>query len=181
MRSAKRLSALFAVVAAMTYCGVASAADTMTNNDASAQNILSEIHTTNQNEISMAKLAMQKAQSKQVKSFANHMIKDHTMADQKVMKLAKQENITLGKMPLTAQQQGQIDKLMAASGEEFDRLYMEANRVGHQQAITMLKDAEQKATDPKVKTLVSKLLPTVEHHEHLAKEIHPDQNTQPST
>lgn len=181
MRSTKRLSGIFMLVAAMTWCGLASAADNAANNDASAQNILSEIHTVNQHEISLAKLARSKAETPQVKDFANRMIKDHTAADQKVMKLAKQENITLGQTPMTAQQQGSVDKLMASNGEEFDRLYMEANRVGHDKAITMLKQAEQKTTDPKVKNLVAQLLPTVEHHDHLAKQIQPDLMKKPTT
>ncbi len=179
-RVGKHWSLALVVATAMSWCSLAGAADSMTNGDTSPQDVLSKIHTTNQNEIQMAKLAMQKAQSPEVKQFAQQMIKDHTAADQKVVKLAKQEHLTLGKYPLTAAQQGTMDKLMSTSGTEFDKAYMEANRVGHDKAITMLKDAEKQTTDPKVKALIAQLLPTVEHHDHLAKEIHPGQS-KPST
>jgi putative membrane protein len=165
---------------ALACCSFAGAVDNMTHNDTSPQDILSKIHTTNQNEITLAKMAMQKAKSPEVKKFAQQMIKDHTMADQKVMKLAKQENLTASKYPLTAMQQGQMDKLTSASGDEFDRLYMEANRVGHDNAVTMLKDAEKQTSDPKVKNLVTQLLPTVEHHDHLAKQIQQDRSARSS-
>jgi putative membrane protein len=189
MRSAFRFGSSFVLALAIAWSGIAGAADNMTDtstntttsstsnttsNENSAHEILSNIHTTNQLEIRMAKLARQKAESPKVKDFAQRMIKDHTMADQKVMKLAKQEGVKVGQYPLTAMQQGQIDKLMASSGEEFDRLYMETNRTGHHKAIEMLESAKNKATDPKVKNLVTQLLPTVEHHEQLAQEIHPD-------
>jgi putative membrane protein len=165
-----------AIAMVLTWCNLASAEENKTNADTSPQDILSKIHTTNQNEIRMAKLAMQKASSKDVKNFAQKMIKDHTKADQKVMKLAKQEHLTLGRYPLTAGEQGQIDNLMSASGADFDRLYMEANRAGHEHAVSMLKEAENQTMDPKVKALVAQLLPTVSHHNELAKEIHPDQH-----
>jgi putative membrane protein len=174
MRSAFRFGSSFVVALALVWCGAARAADNMTNADTSPQDILSKIHTVNQQEIKMAKVAMQKGHSPEVKKFAQQMIKDHTMADQKVMKLAKQEKITLGQYPMTAMQQGQMDKLAAATGAEFDRLYMETNRTGHNMAIEMLKNAQKQTSDPKVKALVTQLLPTVEHHEHLAKEIQPD-------
>jgi putative membrane protein len=158
---------------ALAWCGAVSAAVNMTNADTSPQDILSKIHTTNQNEIRMAKLALQKGHSPEVKKFAQRMIKDHTMADQKVMKIAKEEGLTLGQYPLTAHQQGQMDKLASTTGTEFDKAYMEANRVGHHKAVDMLKNAEAQTNDPRIKRLVSQLLPTVEHHDQMAEQIHP--------
>lgn len=182
-----RLGSSLVLAIALAWCGAVSAADNtttatttdtnsqtnVTNADTSPQDILSKIHTTNQNEIRMAKLALQKGHSPEVKKFAQRMIKDHTMADQKVMSIAKQENLTIGQYPLTAQQQGQMDKLASTSGTEFDKAYMEANRAGHHMAVDMLKNVEAQATDAKVKNLAKQLLPTVEHHDKMAEEIHP--------
>ncbi|MFL5815840.1 MAG: DUF4142 domain-containing protein [Bdellovibrionia bacterium] len=173
MRSSFRFGSSLVVALALVWCGAARAADNMTNADTSPQDILSKIHTVNQQEIKMAKLAMQKGHSPEVKQFAQRMIKDHTKADQKVAKLAKQEGFTLGQVPMTAQQQGQMEKLASTSGTEFDRAYMEANRVGHHMAVEMLKNAEQQTSDAKVKSLVTQLLPTVEHHDQMAEQIHP--------
>ena len=172
MRSfGKLLSCSFALALFVTSAHAAE----MSKNDTSLQDTLSKIHTVNQNEINMAKMALEKGQSNQVKSFAQRMIKDHSMADQKVMNLAKQEKLTLTKYPLTASEQGQMDQLNASSGNEFDRLYMEANRKGHDQALTMLKDSERQVTDPKAKKLISQLIPKVAHHDKLARNIRPEQ------
>jgi putative membrane protein len=169
------MSCLLALAVALTWSGFAHA-DKMSKSDTSPQDVLSQIHTTNQNEISMAKLALQKAQSPEVKKFAQKMIQDHTQADQKVMQLAKKEGVTAEKYPLSAQEQGQVDQLEAASSTEFDRLYMEANRKGHDKAISMLENAEKQTSDPKVKKLVAELLPKVQHHDRMAKEIRPSEN-----
>jgi predicted outer membrane protein len=91
------------------------------------------------------------------------------------MQLAKQEGVKAEKYPLSAQEQGQVDELEAASSTEFDRLYMEANRKGHDKAIAMLENAEKQTSDAKVKKLVSELLPKIEHHDRMAKEIRPSE------
>lgn len=57
--------------------------------------VLGFIHQANQNEIALAKLALQNSNSDQVKAFANRMINEHTQADNQVVAFADSHNISL--------------------------------------------------------------------------------------
>jgi predicted outer membrane protein len=63
----------------------------------SDEQVVMRIHRTNQMEIRVARLAQSRASSARVKSFASRLIRDHTANDKKVVALAKQLNITLGR------------------------------------------------------------------------------------
>ena len=63
----------------------------------SDEQVVMRMHRTNQMEIRVAKLAQSHGASARVKSFASRLIRDHTASDAKVVALAKQLNITLGR------------------------------------------------------------------------------------
>jgi putative membrane protein len=76
-------------------------------------------------EVELAKLAENKSTNPKVKEFASMMIKDHTMANEELMALAKTKNITL---PTTvgADQQTVMADLQKKSGADFDKGYVDA-------------------------------------------------------
>ncbi len=111
------------VAVVLTAAGVASAAD-----DTAA--VLGQLHHSNQMEIEMGKLAQDKGQSKDVKSFGRTLVTDHTAADKKVVALAKQEKIDLtAAMP--PMKNDQMAPLKAAVGAEFDRAFASAMLEDH--------------------------------------------------
>ncbi len=57
--------------------------------------MLGKLHHSNQMEVAAGKLAEEKGQSKDVKSFGKTLVTDHTASDRKVMALAKSEKIEL--------------------------------------------------------------------------------------
>ena len=57
--------------------------------------VLGKLHHANQMEVAAGKLAEEKGQAKDVKSFGKTLVTDHTAADKKVMALAKAEKIEL--------------------------------------------------------------------------------------
>lgn len=63
----------------------------------SDEQVVMRMHRTNQMEIRAAKLAQSHGASSKVKSLASRLIRDHTASDKKVVALAKQLNITLGR------------------------------------------------------------------------------------
>jgi putative membrane protein len=100
--------------------GTAQAAD----KEATAQTaeVLNKLHHSNQMEIAAGKLAQEKGQSKDVKSFGKILVTDHSAADKKVMALAKDEKIDLpADVPMPPDK---MDKMKAASGAEFDRMFV---------------------------------------------------------
>src|SRR5215831_13884111 len=70
--------------------------------DVNSADVLKKLHESNQKEIEMGKLAEQKGQSKEIKSFGKMLVKDHTAADKKVTALAKEEKADLPPAPTQA-------------------------------------------------------------------------------
>lgn len=77
--------------------------------------VLGFLHHSNKGEIEMANLAKQNGSSKQVKDFADRMIKDHQGADEKVLAFAKSHNVDL--MASHHDMAGKHDKEMAAKSD----------------------------------------------------------------
>jgi len=146
--------------------------------------ILSRIHQTDLDEISLGKLAQSQSQSKEVKKFADRMIKDHSANEKDLSMLAKTQNITLrDPVAQNPDDQAKQDKnkataarLKTLSGAEFDKAYAQAMDAGHQDAIAMVTNAQP--TDPLVKRYLAKLLPVLEQHDHLAMTVEKEVKTE---
>jgi putative membrane protein len=158
------VAAGFAVLAQV---GIARAA----NPDAppSTEAVLTKLHMSNQMEIAAGKLAEKKGQSKDVKSFGKTLVTDHTAADKKVMALAKEEKITLpSDMPMP---DAKMDKMKAASGAEFDRMFASDMLEDHKKDIAEAKLAQGQTQDPRLRGLLSSLIPTLEKHKEIAQKL----------
>src|SRR5262245_7227107 len=71
-------------------------------------------------EVALAKMALQKSKSTDVKKFAQRVITDHTKVDNELKKIAASKNIELPADAKPEQKQTH-DRFMALSGAEFDR------------------------------------------------------------
>ena len=121
-------------------------------------------------EIALAKLAKEKAQSNEVKSFANNMLDDHTKAHDELKQLAQSKGVSL---PAEAdrQQQSAEKKLAALTGEKFDRQYMnhESTRA-LKDTHRLLERIHSKSEDADLKTYASKIIATVKTQQQLAND-----------
>ena len=147
--------------------GVALGVETAPSADTAS--VLIKLHHSNQMEIAAGKVAQEKGQSKQVKSFGKTLVTDHAAADKKVIKLANDEKIELptgAGMP-----DGQMDKLSAAPSTDFDRMFASEMLEDHQKAIGEVKEARDSTMDPKVKALLSQILPVLERHRFIAQKL----------
>jgi len=94
-------------------------------------------------EVKMAELAQTKAQDQRVKDFASMLVKDHTMALDKMQMLmddrvnAKVANTKMDwhSMKLNPMHQQTFDKLSKMSGPDFDREFMKTMVADHQTSI----------------------------------------------
>jgi putative membrane protein len=64
-----------------------------TNMPVTAQHFVWEAGTANLKEVRLSELALDKSQNDDVTSFARHMIRDHTAANKKLMKIAEKEGL----------------------------------------------------------------------------------------
>lgn len=136
----------------------------------SDERMLKQLSQSHLSEVALGKLAQDKAQSDDVKSFAKKMVDDHTKAQDDLKQLAKSKGVTL---PTEAdrQQQSVEKKLTALSGEKFDRQYMlhEGTRA-HRETHRLLERMNSKAEDADLKSHASKIISTVESHQQMAND-----------
>ena len=136
------------------------------------QQIVAAMARANMAEVEAGKLALANGESAEVKAFAQQMIDDHTKALADVTTLAQEKGVTLPTEP-DAKHKAMAARLSKLKGAKFDHQYMmQAGVSDHKQVHAMLKKDEKRATDPAVKALAAKMLPTVEQHLHTASEKH---------
>lgn len=121
-------------------------------------------------EVELGRLAGEKAQSSEVKQFAQTLVQDHSRANDELKTLARNKNITLP---------GEVDskhkathaRLEKLSGAAFDRAYMQAMVDDHQKDVAAFRTESKGGKDPDVKAWASKTLPTLEQHLKQAQEL----------
>ncbi|WP_338533770.1 DUF4142 domain-containing protein [Leclercia adecarboxylata] len=132
---------------------------------------LKDMAQANINEIAAAKIALNKAESSEVKAFAQKMVDDHGDALTKVQTVAKQKDVTLPTEP-DAQHKAMADKLEKESGDAFDKMYMEnAGTKDHKMVLSKLQSDAKNIKDPDVKALADAHTPVVEQHLKSAEQM----------
>ena len=121
-------------------------------------------------EIALGKLAQDKAQSNEVKSFAKKMLDDHMKAQDELKQLALSKGVSL---PGEAdrQQQSVEKKLAALSVEKFDRQYLNhESKLALKDTHRLLERINSKAEDAELKSYASKIIAAVETHQQMAND-----------
>ena len=132
---------------------------------------LKDMAQANINEVAAAKIALNKAESSEVKAFAQKMVDDHGSALTKVQTVAKQKDVTLPTEP-DAQHKAMADKLEKESGAAFDKMYMEnAGTKDHKMVLSKLQSDAKNIKDPDVKALADAHTPVVEQHLKSAEQM----------
>jgi putative membrane protein len=119
-------------------------------------------------EVEAAKLAQTKSSDAMVKSVADMILKDHTKANDELKALAASKNIKLPPAP-TGEAKTTLDKLQAASGKEFDALYLNEMNTAHAKDIAMFEKQSQSAKDDDVRAFAAKTLPALQAHGEMIK------------
>ena len=119
-------------------------------------------------EVQMAQLAQTKAQSQAVKDLANRLYNDHTKAGDELKAIASSQNITWPS-GLNLKQQREYNKLMALSGADFDREYVNYQIKDHKEDLDEFQHEANHGTNPQVKAWASKTLATLREHLQMAE------------
>ncbi|MDR5771526.1 MULTISPECIES: DUF4142 domain-containing protein [unclassified Caballeronia] len=119
-------------------------------------------------EIDAAKLAQTRSQDKDVKSFARHMIVDHTKLTVQ-LKMAAPKGVTV---PKDNSDTSAIDSLKALHGKAFDTAYIQKVGVqGHQEAVALFQKEADGGQNAKLKEAAQKALPTIQDHLKMAQDL----------
>jgi putative membrane protein len=139
--------------------------------------LLRQIHAANLDEIETGKMAVDKAQSAEVKKFGSQMVTDHTSADQKLTDVAKKANLDLNAPPMdpiaqALQSASEERKRMirGLTGMQFEAAYL-APQVDNHEVVLKLVEEAQKTSSGDTRKVLDEMRPTVEAHLDHAKSL----------
>lgn len=121
-------------------------------------------------EVKLAQLATDHAKSDEVKKFAQHLIDDHTKANEKLLGIVSDKGIKAPKQ-LDRKHQAVLDKLSSLRGEEFDRAYIETMVKDHEEDVRLFEREARTGTDDALKGFAEKVLPTLREHLRMAQDL----------
>ena len=119
-------------------------------------------------EVELGKIAADKAQNSEVKSFGKRMQDDHTKANQELKTIASNKGVTIPS-DLDKKHKSKVDKLSKLSGGEFDRQYMKEMVDDHKEDVQKFQRIADKGRDSDVKKFAADTLPTLKEHLDLAQ------------
>lgn len=120
--------------------------------------------------IEMARLALTKASSANVKQYAQKMIDDHSRARQRIAPLAMSKGVQ-PPQALDPEHRMKIDRLTRLSGPEFDREYMQMQAEAHRRALDLYQRAGQQSIDKEVQAFARQATPAVQQRYSEATQI----------
>lgn len=134
------------------------------------QKMMRDIAHSNIAEIEAGKLALQRSQSDDVKSFAQKMIDDHTKAQQELQALADSKGVKLPTEPDAKHKA--LSKVMATlKGDAYDKRYLKQGGLNdHENTHKLLERVQTKAKDADLKAYAAKTINVVHQHLTLAQE-----------
>jgi putative membrane protein len=121
-------------------------------------------------EVQAATIAQQKAQSPEVKQFAQKLLDDHTKANQELQSLAAQKNVTLP-TDMGPKHQAHIAKMQNLSDAQFDRQWMKMQVDHHKKDVREFQKEADRSMDSHVKAFATKTLPTLQEHLQTAQNL----------
>ena len=130
---------------------------------AADQHFVTDVAMDGMAEVELGQLAQQKAESSDVKRFAQRMVDDHGKANDELKSLASSKNITLP-TAIDAKHKATHDRLAKLSGAAFDRAYMQAMVTDHLNAVKAFRTHSTTSKDADIRAFAAKTLPTLEDH-----------------
>jgi predicted outer membrane protein len=119
-------------------------------------------------EIDAAKLATSNSSDKDVKSFAHHMMLDHTKLTVQ-LKMAAPHGV---EVPKDNSDTSVLDTLKQLKGKEFDQAYIQkVGLEGHQSAIAAFEKEIADGQNADLKKAAQKALPTIKEHYKMAQDL----------
>lgn len=122
-------------------------------------------------EIEASKLALSKSNNAQVKTFAQHIVDDHTKVGAELSSLAASKGVKVPTEPSLADK-AKLKILSVRDGASFDAHYAKTVGVNaHEDTIKQFEKYIRDGKDADVKAFASKTLPALQHHLEAAREL----------
>ena len=116
-----------------------------------------------QYEVQSSQLALQKTQDARVRMIAQHMIQDHTKANQELSQAAQQKGV-MAKTGPSSEQKKMIGELQGLNGSDFDQKYISQQTQAHKDTIALFEQEASNGSDATLKGWAAQTLPTLQGH-----------------
>jgi putative membrane protein len=121
-------------------------------------------------EVQLGQMALNKSSDAQVKQLAQHIVDDHTKANDQLKALAQSKQVTLPTAP-TSDAQKESKDLQAKNGSSFDQAWLKDMVKNHQAAVKAFTQESKQAKDPDVHQFAQTTLPTLNTHLQMATKL----------
>jgi putative membrane protein len=133
------------------------------------QKMMRDIAYSNLSEVAAGKLALERSQSDDVKSFAQKMIDDHTKAQQELQTLAESKGVKLPTEP-DAKHKALAKVMSGLKGDAFDKRYLKQGGLNdHENTHKLLQRVQSRANDSDLKAYAAKTITAVDQLLSLAQ------------
>ena len=120
--------------------------------------------------VEAGKLAVQRGSSEGVKKFGQHAIDHHTQINDELTQLAGKKGVMLPKK-MSKKEQEALDKVAKLSGPDFDKAYLEMEIKDHSKDLSAFQKEAKDGRDPEVKAWAAKIIPAIEEHLKMARDL----------
>jgi putative membrane protein len=161
----RRAAAVFGVAALFLLPATAASAAPSDQDSA----YLQAAHQSNLAEIATGNLAQDKAESQEVKDLGARWVEDHTKLDTALTQTAETLGVELPDAP-NAEQRALAARYEAASGSEFDKLWIPTQMDAHMKAMQLGQTEISRGSDAQAKKVAQDAAPVVASHHELLED-----------
>jgi putative membrane protein len=119
-------------------------------------------------EVAMGHVAVQHGSSSAVRKFGNRMVKDHSLANKELMRVAKSVQIKLP-TSMGAKELSELSDLRSLSGSAFDAKYGHMMIEDHKKDVSEFEKEAKIGSNPRVVAFAKRILPTLRKHLQMAR------------
>ena len=125
-----------------------------------------------QAEVVLGQLATANAGTPQVRTFGQRMVTDHTQANQALLEIGRQQNLSL---PTSLKESDRTleQRLHGLKGQAFDAAYMKDMVQDHRQDVADFQKEATEGKDPALRAFAQKYLPVLKEHLTMAESSAP--------
>lgn len=134
-------------------------------------NYVTYAQTANLYEAELAKIAVQRAQNKDVRTYAERVVADNSTSTARLTSAASQAGLTPVTVTLTAKQQAKLRDLRTVSDAAFDQQYINAQLESQERELRLHNSYARNGEQPVLRTTSGELAPLTRKHLTDARQI----------
>jgi putative membrane protein len=121
-------------------------------------------------EIRLSQLVRDRAGTDEIREFGQHMIHDHTEANEELRQLVTRKGIQVSE-ELDREHTDAMNRLSGLRGKDFDREYIDVMVRDHRKVIAEFEREAQQGGDEELKRWAGMTLPKLQRHLEMAEDI----------